>query len=136
MALLDSLISSLTRSPGDVAKEQFKKLYLRLYPYIVGDFYHKGDMDAAMATVLAELQETKAILQLHIHPVTGVSTGPSAFPVFPVSPTVKPTPTIGESLIVRGGVPQPTGAGISFQESRIDPNPLAIPPINPLDPSV
>jgi len=130
------LVNLLTRSPGDVAKEQIKKLYLRLYPYIIGDFSHKDDLKLAFESINLELQEIKIMLQAHIHPVEGLVASPTALPIPPVTPSVVPSDVIARSLEIPGGVPQPTGAGVSIQRSRIDNDPIAIPPINPLDPGV
>jgi hypothetical protein len=133
VSLSEKIGAMLTRSPGSVAVEQFRKLYLRLYPYVLEDFAHKRDLDIAFVTISAELAAIKLLLQTHAHPAIGT---PTPLPIPPVSPSVIPGSAIAVSLIVPGGVPQPTGAGISIQPSRIDPNPIAIPPLNPLDPSL
>ena len=136
MALQDKIIDLLNRSPGDVAKEQFRKLYLRLYPHIIGDFPHKDDVENAFIAVSKELAEIKAWLRLHKHPVKGPVALPSVYPITPVSPAVKPVEANAYANLVPGGVPQPTGAGISIQPSRVDTDPIAIPPVNPINPSV
>ena len=140
MALSGKLVEMLTRSPADVAREQLRKVYLRIYPYMIGDFAHKADLAVAFASIYAELQQIKILLQTHTHLVTkptpGAPVSPTPIPVFPVAPSVQPGEGVALSLVVPGGVPQPTGAGISMQPSRLDPDPIAIPPINPLDPSV
>lgn len=139
MALPDSLIRAITRSPGDVAKEQFKKLYLRLFPYIVDDFYYKGDIDVAFTALQAELEQLRLLLRTHVHTVAAVGAGattPTTVPVLDVTPGIQPEGVLGDALVVPAGAPQPTGAGISMQDTKADPDPIAIPPINPLDPSV
>ena len=138
MALLNSVAELLNRKPGDVVKEQMKKLYLRLYPYIIDDFAHKEDLNIAMSAVAQELLQIKGLLQGHVHATTtpGAPTSPTAIFVPPVRPDVIPTEVFARALVLPGGIPQPTGEGISIQPSRVDPNPIAIPPLNPLDPSV
>ena len=138
MALSGKIAELLTRSPADVAREQLRKLYLRMYPYIVGDFAHKEDLNIAFTSIKLELQQIKGTLQAHTHVSAspGSLVTPTTSIVSPVVPSVQPTEAIANSLVVPGGVPQPTGGGISLQPSRLDPNPIAIPPINPLDPGV
>lgn len=136
MSVSDKITSLLSRSPGDVALEQIRKLYLRLYPHVIGDFAHKDDLEIAFESVRAELIQIKLYLQTHGHPVKGVVAGPSPLPVTPVSPTVKPTEANAYANVVPGGVPQPTGVGISIQPSRVDPDPIAIPPLNPIEPGL
>ena len=134
MALSEKVIKLLTRSPGDVAREQIRKLYLRLYPYIIGDFVHLADLNTALVAVQAELAAIKAQLAAHIHPTTDAPTGPAGGATG-VNPAVIATSQEALALVVPNGVPQPTGAGISIYPSRVDPDPIAIPPINPLDPT-
>lgn len=134
MSISDKIVELLSRSPGDVALEQIRKLYLRLYPHIIGDFSHKDDLNIAFEAIRSELIQIKLFLQMHGHPVKGVVAGPSPIPVSPVSTLVKPTTTNAYANVVPGGVPQPTGAGISIQPSRVDPDPIAIPPLNPIEP--
>lgn len=137
MALSEKVVSLLTRSPASVVKEQIKKLYLRLYPYIVDDFVHKEDLKIANETIYLELEKIKKSFAIHIHATTplGASLPPAGADLV-VSPSVIPSDKIAKSFIVREGVPQPTGAGISYQPSRIDTDPISVPPINPIDPSV
>ena len=138
MALPGKILDLLNRSPALIAIEQLRKVYLRVYPYMVLDFVHKGDLAIAFASVQAELEQIKTLLRLHTHvsAAPGSPVTPTAIPVPPVTPSVMPYDTVGLSFIVPGGVPQPTGGGISLQPSRLDPIPIAVPPINPLDPSL
>lgn len=134
MALLDKLSAVLNRSPADVAKEQIRKLYLRLYPYIVDDFPHKQDVFNALAAVQLELAELKLVVQRHTHVVAAVGAGntaPMSDILNPVSPAVIPSDAVARSLVIPGGAPQPTGAGISIQDTRLDIDPIAIPPLDP-----
>tara|TARA_R110002126_G_scaffold179423_5_gene328435 strand:+ start:436 stop:858 length:423 start_codon:yes stop_codon:yes gene_type:complete len=137
VSLSEKVAGLLTRSPGSYAVEQFRILWLRLFPYALVDFVHRGDLDIAFAAVYAELQATKALLQSHVHVATGPTApvSPTAIPIPPVVVGVIPLDAVGASLIVPAGVPQPTGGAISMQPSRLDPFPIAIPPINLLDPS-
>ena len=146
MAISDKVLSLLQRSPGDIAVEQFRKLYYRLYPYIIFDFAHKEDVRIANASIYSELQQIKLLLQTHIHPVSPPTApglpqvaAPTVTPVPPVSPTVVPTEAIAASFVLPGLAPQPLSGEISLQPSRLPiggPQDLvAIPPINPLDPS-
>ena len=132
MALFDKISAVLNRSPAEVAKEQIRKLYLRLYPYIVDDFPHKTDVLNALTAVEIELAEIKLVIQRHVHvvPATG-PTSPMADILRPVSPAVIPSDAIARSYVIPSGAPQPTGAGISIQDTRLDPNPIAIPPLDP-----
>ena len=137
MALSDNLVFLLTRSRAELAKEQLRNMYLRIYPYIIDDFPHKDDLKTAFVAIEAELSQIKSLLQSHIHPQPPVGGAPTppAIVTTPVNPAVIPKDITANSLIVPGGVPQPVGGSISIQPSRRDINPIATPPINPLDPS-
>lgn len=133
MALPDGITALLTRSPGMVAVEQFRKLWLRLYPYALFDFVHKNDLRVSLGVVQAELAQIKTILATHVHGTspTGGPTSTLVGSVPPVNPAVQFTDELGLALIVPGGVPQPIGNSVSIQPSRIDPDPIAIPPLDP-----
>ena len=134
MALLDKLSAALNRTPAEVAKEQIRKLYLRLYPYMVDDLPHKRDVEIALVQVQKELAEIKLVLQRHTHIVAAAGAGvtaPMSDIVQPVSPAVLPQETIARSFVVPSGALQPTGAGISIQDTRVDTDPIAIPPLDP-----
>jgi hypothetical protein len=139
-------MSLLTRSPGTVALEQFGKLYYRLYPYLIIDFAHKEDVRLATATIYSELQQIKLLLQTHVHPVSPATApglpqvaAPTITPVPPASPSVVATEAIAASFVLPGLVPQPLSGEISLQPSRFPIggplDAIAIPPINPLDPT-
>lgn len=133
MALPDGITALLTRSPGQVAVEQIRKLWLRLYPYALVDFVHRNDLRVALGAVQAELAQIKTILATHVHG-TSPAGGPSSTlvgSVPPVNPAVQFTDELGLALIVPGGVPQPIGNSVSIQPSRVDPDPVAIPPLDP-----
>lgn len=138
MGLSSSILELLNRSPADVAREQLRKLYLRIYPYIIGDFAHKQDLEIAFASIYGELQQLKVLLQFHTHVGTAPGTpgSPTTISIPPVSPAVRPEEAIANALVIPGGIPQPTGGGISLQPSRLDADPIVIPPINPLDPGL
>ena len=133
MALSDGITALLTRSPGAIAVEQFRKLWLRLYPYALVDFVHRNDLRVSLAAVQAELAQIKTILATHVHgsSPTGGPTSVMAGVVPPVNPAVQFTDELGIALIVPGGVPQPIGNSISIQPSRVDPDPIATPPLDP-----
>lgn len=131
MALPDGVLALLNRAPGLTAVEQLRKLWLRMYPYALIDFVHKGDLRVAISAIQAELVEIKTILATHVHPTAAGPTSVMAGVVPPVNPAVQFGEGIGLSLIVPGGVPQPIGNSISIQPSRVDPDPVAIPPLDP-----
>lgn len=133
MALPDAITTVLTRSPGMIAIEQIRKLWLRLYPYALIDFVHRNDLRVALGAVQAELAQIKTLLATHVH-ATSATGGPSSTmfgSVPPVNPAVQFTDELGLALIVPGGVPQPIGNAALPQPSRQDPDPIAIPPIDP-----
>lgn len=134
MALSDKVLNLLNRSPGDYAKEQIRKLYLRLYPYIIGDFYHKDDLRTTFLSIQAELAALKLALNTHVHTSSpgGGPTTPNVTPLLGTPTNLTPTESVGRGLIVPGGVPQPIGNEIILQESRIDPNPIVTPPLDVL----
>lgn len=146
MAISDKVMALLQRSPGDVAVEQFRKLYYRLYPYLVFDFAHKEDVRLATSAIYTELESIKLLLRTHVHPVSPPTApglpqvaAPTLLPIPPVNLSVVSVEAIATANILPGLAPQPLSGEISLQPSRRaigGPDDLvAIPPINPLDPS-
>lgn len=140
MALPDNISELLNRSPARVAEEHVSQLYNRLYPMIQDDFIHKADVIAAFEHVLAAIESLAALIVDHTHALTASSPGAPTTPGIPagaplISPGMIPNDAIGESLVVPGGIPQPTGEGVALLPSRVPKNgkPIAVPPINPVD---
>lgn len=135
MALSDSFRSLLERSPASVLEEQIRKLYMRLYPFFTRDFVHLQDMRITLAQLSAQVTELQAAMILHTHvsAAPGQPTSPGIAVVTNVVPANLNT-AVAESLIVPGGVPQPTGEGVAQVASRIGP-PSEIVAIPPLDPA-
>lgn len=136
MALLDSLQSFLNRSPADVMMEQMRKLYLRLYPYIVEDFAHIEDVRLSTEAIAAQLQALSAAIASHIHTVPEAPGAalPSGTSV-PPNPAVIFIPAVGWALVLAVGTPQPTGEGVALFPSRVA-TPIegvALPPLAPSD---
>ena len=114
----------LNRSPGEIMVEQLKKLYLRLYPYVIQDFVHKEDVNAALQAVSADLMTLRLAILKHTHTPTG-----NAVAVIPPVPIgVIATDANGFKYIA---FPPESGDIVAV---RRDPDPVVIPAINPLDP--
>ena len=137
MVLISVLESTLNRSPASVMVEQMRKLYMRLYPYMVPDFAHRGDVEEALVEVNAKLLYLQGLIKLHVHgtPSGSVVSTPPLEPITDLTPVVL-KPTVGESLVLLVGEPQPTGEGPpALLPSRVG-TPMEVlvtPPLGPSD---
>jgi hypothetical protein len=114
-----------------------RKLYMRLYPYMVTDFAHTGDVNKSLAQLDAKIDALAKLMSSHIHPVppSGPSTSVAAVTIPAMPPTVM-TNDVALALVVLPGVPQPTGeATPAILPSRVGPPTeiVAIPPLSPAD---
>lgn len=134
---LGNLSALLNRPAASVIVEQMRKLYMRLYPYMVVDFAHTGDVNKSLAQLDAKINLLATMLSQHIHPV--VPNAPSTKVAIGSAPALPPTvltPDIALGLVVLPGVPQPTGEAIpAILPSRVGPPTeiVAIPPLSPAD---
>lgn len=113
MALRD-LTSILNRSPAAVMMEQMRKLYMRLYPYIVTDFAHSRDVQASLTAIDYKLEALSIAIAEHVHTVVSSPVGPGiagpSLQSVPLNPTLI-TPEFALELVLPVGIPQPTGEG-------------------------
>lgn len=135
MALRD-LTSILNRSPAAVMMEQMRKLYMRLYPYMVNDFAHTRDVQASLTAIDYKLEALSVAIAEHVHTVVSSPVGPGvagpSLQSVPLNPTLI-TPEFALELVLPAGVPQPTGEGPpAVLPSRVGPptEQVAIPPLN------
>jgi hypothetical protein len=136
---LGNLAEYLNRSPASVIIEQMRKLYMRIYPYMVLDYVHSGDMQITLGQLNAKIDALAAAMDTHVHavPAGAVVTSTSGSATSGLPPAVL-TDAIALSLILPAGVPQPTGEAVpAILPSRIGtPTEIvAIPPLNPIDPT-
>lgn len=134
MSLLDKFGEVLNRSPASVAIEQMRKLFLRLYPYMVPDFAHLEDVQVALTEIDAKIVLLNGLIAEHVHSVEGVLANPSGFTAA-LTPTVI-VPAFALGLINPVGFPQPTGEGMPAIMPSREGTPIeivAIPPLSPAD---
>lgn len=134
---LGNLTNLLNRPAALVVMEQMRKLYMRLYPYMVIDFAHTGDVNKSLAQLDAKINILAKALSTHVHPVVSGAplTSIAAISIPGLPPTVM-TNDIAFALIVLPGVPQPTGEAIpAILPCRVGPPTeiVAIPPLSPAD---
>jgi len=134
MALSEYANKLLNRSPADVVIEQLKKLYMRLYPHIVQDFVHYGDLRIAIAELNAQIASLQAALASHTHNAEGTPTSPAIGVPSATTPVI-PAQSVGLALVLPAGLPQPTGEGIALVPSKVgSPDEvIALPPLSPTD---
>lgn len=121
-----NLSSLLNRSAASVVMEQMRKLYMRLYPHMVSDFAHIGDVDEALRQIDMKLDILLGLIS---------SQNPVGLTI-PVLPPTVMTNYIAESLVLLPGYPQPTGeATPAIIPSRIGTPAeiVAVPPLSPAD---
>ena len=136
MALSDYVDTILNRPTALIMLEQMRKLFMRLYPYMVPDFAHLADVQTALSEIDLKLEALAVAISAHTHPVVEGAplTGPS-LEALTVPPTVI-TPTFALSLIIPVGYPQPTGEGVpAVMPSRqgIPDEIVATPPLSPAE---
>lgn len=73
MALTPTQLASLQRpsSPSEADDRRMRELYKRLYPLILQDFAHRGDLKASLAVVEQELTLLGTGIVAHVHASIG-----------------------------------------------------------------
>lgn len=127
----------LNRSAASYLTEQIRKLYMRLYPYMVYDFGHIGDINESLIQLDAKIDALAKLLSTHVHPVPpGAAVSSVAAVQLPALPPTVMANDIALGLVILPGVPQPTGEALpAVLPSRVGPPTeiIATPPLNPAD---
>lgn len=130
MSLSSKLLEMVSIPPGMIVMDQMRRLYYRLYPYMLLDFSHKADIAAALGVIQADVTALKLLYNTHTHPVAGVVATPTPN-LSMTSPSYIQLDVVGLANLIPGGVMQPTGQDVAFFPSRVAPDPLTVPPIDP-----